>query len=184
MKLSEKIQYCRKRTGLSQEALADKLSLSRQAISKWETGEALPETGKLLALAEALGVTVDWLLSEDGAPPPDPGAVRNEERPGALRAGAGRWGWLVGAYCAILGFFTTGLGIYIYTSAVRAEEAIFSRLEALGLGWVVDDPNNYYYDLIHDTGNHALGLAVIVLGCAIFFGGIITAVLLRRKAQR
>ena len=72
MKLSEKILYCRKRAGLSQEALAERLGVSRQAVSKWETGEALPETGKLAALAAALGVTVDWLLSE--AEPEEPQA--------------------------------------------------------------------------------------------------------------
>ena len=38
MKLCEKIQYCRKRAGLSQDALAERLGVSRQAISKWETG--------------------------------------------------------------------------------------------------------------------------------------------------
>ena len=38
MNLSEKILYCRKKAGLSQEALAEKLGVSRQAISKWETG--------------------------------------------------------------------------------------------------------------------------------------------------
>ena len=64
MKLPEKILYCRKRAGLSQEALAERLGVSRQAVSKWETGEALPETGKLAALAAELGVSVDWLLSE------------------------------------------------------------------------------------------------------------------------
>ena len=41
MKLSEKILYCRKRAGLSQEALAERLGVSRQAVSKWETGGSL-----------------------------------------------------------------------------------------------------------------------------------------------
>lgn len=51
MKLSEKILYCRKKAGWSQEALADKLGVSRQAVSKWETGEAEPELSKLKLLA-------------------------------------------------------------------------------------------------------------------------------------
>ena len=65
MKLHEKIYYCRKKAGLSQDALSERLGISRQAVSKWETGESVPETGKLAALAAALGVSVDWLLSED-----------------------------------------------------------------------------------------------------------------------
>ena len=64
MKLHEKIYYYRKKAGLSQDALAEQLGISRQAVSKWETGESVPETGKLAALASALGITVDWLLSE------------------------------------------------------------------------------------------------------------------------
>ena len=67
MNLSEKIQLCRKRAGLSQEALAEKLNVSRQAVSKWETGAAEPELSKLRALATAFGVTADWLLSEEDA---------------------------------------------------------------------------------------------------------------------
>ena len=64
MNLSEKILYCRKKAGLSQEALAEKLGVSRQAISKWETGESVPELSKLVLLARAFDVTTDWLLSE------------------------------------------------------------------------------------------------------------------------
>ena len=64
MKLNEKIYLCRKKAGLSQDALAERLGVSRQAISKWETGESVPDTGKLLPLANALGVSLDWLLSE------------------------------------------------------------------------------------------------------------------------
>ena len=42
MKLNEKIIYCRRKSGLSQENLAELLNVSRQAVSKWETGDALP----------------------------------------------------------------------------------------------------------------------------------------------
>lgn len=65
MKLNEKILYCRKKAGLSQEALAEELGVSRQAVSKWETGDAVPEIGKLVSLAKTFDVTTDWLLSEE-----------------------------------------------------------------------------------------------------------------------
>lgn len=70
MKFSEKILYCRKKAGLSQEALAEKLGISRQAVSKWETGEADPEMSKLRQLSEIFEVSADWLLS-DSPPPAD-----------------------------------------------------------------------------------------------------------------
>ena len=59
MKFSEKIIWCRKKSGLSQEMLAKKVGVSRQAVSKWETGESEPEISKLKVLAEIFGVTVD-----------------------------------------------------------------------------------------------------------------------------
>lgn len=68
MKLNEKIICCRKKCGLSQEELGEKVGVSRQAVSKWETGEALPEVTKLKTLADVFGVTVDYLLNEDDPP--------------------------------------------------------------------------------------------------------------------
>lgn len=65
MKLNDKIWVCRKKAGLSQEALAEKIGVSRQAISKWETGEASPEITKLPLLARTFSVTADWLLDDE-----------------------------------------------------------------------------------------------------------------------
>lgn len=71
MKLSDKIYHCRKKAGLSQEALAEKIGVSRQAISKWETGEAAPEISKLPLLARTFDVTADWLLDDTAEPEAD-----------------------------------------------------------------------------------------------------------------
>lgn len=65
MKLSEKISYYRRKRGYSQQALADMMGVSRQSVSKWETGESLPEVTKLPQLAALFGVTTDFLLSDD-----------------------------------------------------------------------------------------------------------------------
>lgn len=59
MTLHEKIYELRKKNGLSQEALAESLGVSRQSVSKWETGEATPEVSKLLSLSKLFGVTTD-----------------------------------------------------------------------------------------------------------------------------
>lgn len=65
MKLSEKIYLYRKQSGKSQEQLAELMGVSRQAVSKWETGDAEPENSKLLLLAEHMGVTIDCLLCDE-----------------------------------------------------------------------------------------------------------------------
>ena len=57
------IKKLRKEKGLTQQQLADKLNISFQAISKWETGETLPDTGLLLDLCNELGTTADALLN-------------------------------------------------------------------------------------------------------------------------
>ena len=78
MTLGEKIIDLRKKRGLSQEDLAITLGVSRQAVSKWETGEAKPDTDKVIALAEYFEVTTDWLLRDielQSAPAPPPGGV-------------------------------------------------------------------------------------------------------------
>ena len=55
----------RKKQGWSQEELAERLGVSRQAVSKWESGQTLPDMDKLLLLSEVFGVTTDYLLKED-----------------------------------------------------------------------------------------------------------------------
>ena len=64
MEFSEKLTILRRRAGLSQEQLADRLGVTRQSVSKWEGGAAVPELGKLVALADLFGVTLDDLVRE------------------------------------------------------------------------------------------------------------------------
>ena len=63
--LSEKLYKLRKNSGLSQEQLAEKLNVSRQAISKWESGTAVPESEKLVTISNYFGVSVDYLLKDE-----------------------------------------------------------------------------------------------------------------------
>lgn len=63
--LSEKLYKLRKNSGLSQEQLAEQLNVSRQAISKWESGTAVPESEKLITISNYFGVSVDYLLKDD-----------------------------------------------------------------------------------------------------------------------
>ena len=73
--LGQRIAAQRKKLGLSQEALGDKMGVSRQAISKWESDGAVPEIDKLIAMSKLFGVTLGWLLGveEEAAAEPAPG---------------------------------------------------------------------------------------------------------------
>ena len=65
MEFNEKLQELRKQKGLTQEALAEKLYVSRTAISKWESGRGYPNIESLKAIAKFFSVTLDELLSTD-----------------------------------------------------------------------------------------------------------------------
>lgn len=65
MTLSEKIICLRKKEGWSQEQLAEKLNVSRQAVSKWESGQSIPDVDKIIAMATLFHVTTDFLLKEE-----------------------------------------------------------------------------------------------------------------------
>ncbi len=69
MILAEKILKLRKESGMSQEELAEKLNVSRQSVSKWESAAAYPELDKILELAKLFGVTTDYLLKDDAEQP-------------------------------------------------------------------------------------------------------------------
>lgn len=64
MKFDEKLQKLRKASGLSQEALADKLNISRQAVSKWESGVSYPETDKLIQMSKIFNCSLDELVND------------------------------------------------------------------------------------------------------------------------
>ena len=128
MKLNEKILYYRKAAKLSQEELAAQVGVSRQAVSKWELGDATPEVDKLLALAKAFGVTTDELLSGDApagtaeqAPPPrekppvytvpNPPAEDGVDRAtGLVGRLVRKYGWIFGLRAALGGLAAAIIG--------------------------------------------------------------------------
>ena len=69
MKLADKLFELRKEKGWSQEKLAEQINVSRQSISKWESGQALPELEKVVELSKIFQVTTDYLLLEDSNKP-------------------------------------------------------------------------------------------------------------------
>lgn len=73
--LADRIQQLRREHGLSQEQLAEKLNVSRQAVSKWESAQAQPELDKILALSELFCVTTDYLLKGSRGTPPEAGSA-------------------------------------------------------------------------------------------------------------
>ena len=67
MNLGEKIKERRKQAGLSQEQLAERLNVSRQAITKWETNKGIPDIANLIAISDEFGLSLDELIKDDVA---------------------------------------------------------------------------------------------------------------------
>ena len=67
--LAENLKALRKAKGLSQEELADRVGVSRQAVSKWESGQSMPDLDKVILLSEYFSVTTDYLLKGVEEPP-------------------------------------------------------------------------------------------------------------------
>ncbi len=101
MKLCDKILMLRKKMGLSQEELAAKLGVSRQAVSRWEVGSAQPDASNVLQLSRLFCVTADYLLNDECESDRDVPAVKSAEQnlkhkmyrmAGAVMAGLGLLG--------------------------------------------------------------------------------------------
>ena len=160
MKLNEKIAYYRRDKKLSQEELAAQVGVSRQAVSKWELGEASPDVGKLLALAKAFGVTTDHLLNEDeeperaappappqeAAPPPPPEQGQFSSLPGFIGKMVRRWGWLAGIYIALQGAGVALVGAvarWAFGGMFAASNQMMGSMGGFGMaggGWTYSGP--------------------------------------------
>lgn len=104
MSLPDKIQLERKKRGLSQEQLANLLNVSRQSVSKWESGQSSPEIDKVVLLSEVFGVTTDYLLKETAAatePESPVAAVKTKPPPANKKAAVTR----IFIFVALIGAF-------------------------------------------------------------------------------
>ncbi len=209
MKLNEKIAYYRRAKKLSQEELAAQVGVSRQAVSKWELGEAAPDIGKLLALAKAFGVTTDHLLSEEeeperSAPPVQPSAPAYEAPPQQKQAGSDlpgflgkmvrRWGWLAGIYIALQGMGMTlvgGIARYAFSHMFRRTLTMGDMLGAMpgfsGVGWGdVSGFDTPAVTVMSDLGQVLVNITTVIMavGILIAIAGLALAVALWFRGKK
>lgn len=113
MELKEKLVTLRKEKGLTQLAVAEKLDVSRQAISRWESGTALPSTDNLRCLSSLYEVPIDYLLKENSERKSDPG---NEPAPNKIQHKNKKTVAIIAA--ALVGILAIGILLY-YTHLQR-----------------------------------------------------------------
>lgn len=119
MNIADRIQYLRKQKGYSQEQLADKVGVSRQAVSKWESGQSTPDLEKIIAMSDIFGVTTDYILKGT-----EPVSAANRQTIKTL-------------YLGFVLMFTAIAGIWSFTAnRFRVDECFMISLAggAVGLG--------------------------------------------------
>lgn len=156
----ERIYNLRKKSGLSQEEFADKLGVSRQAVSKWETGQSVPDSEKAAAIGAFFGVSLDWLINgtETTARATEPAPAVVAPPAASITALAPpakqRAGWVKALIIA--GIITlASIGV----SALSAFIFMLVTMKAANLG----DPGTFYMLLIIVPGWVVLFLAVFII---------------------
>lgn len=122
MNIADRIQFLRKQKGYSQEELADKMGVSRQAVSKWESEQSVPDLEKIIVMSELFEVTTDYLLKGI-----EPASVTNKKTVKTL-------------YIAFAFVFALLAGIWSFTAKrFRYEECFMIILAggSVGLGIAV-----------------------------------------------
>lgn len=185
MKLQDKIPYCRKRAGLSQEALAEKIGVSRQAVSKWETGDATPELSKLPLLADAFGVSADWLLSDED--PEREGKADNPEHPsnaawvdsvpGQIGKLLRRFGWLFGVYMSI-----AGAGVAFMGGLART--MVRNMFSGFTPSFGTEPVDSTLSSIATNNPVYAMGTAMLLVGIVLVIAGIILALYLKKRGNK
>ena len=107
MELKDRIAQARKAAGLSQEQLGEKLGVSGQAVSEWETGKSVPDTENIRRMALILAVSADYFLGDTAEPPADnPSGAVPLEKPDTLPEKLGLLLFLAGvaaiALCSVV----------------------------------------------------------------------------------
>lgn len=125
MELAEKIIRHRKEKGWSQEAFAEKLHVSRQAVSRWENGTALPDAQNILQISKLFHVTADYLLNEDYESDRDIPAVQIAEREAESLYIKKKHLHLVSAICFLISVFCAAMGILNSTTDTQLALSCF-----------------------------------------------------------
>lgn len=127
MKLEEKLVVLRKEQGLTQMEIAEKIDVSRQAISKWESGSAVPSIENLKHICELYGVSVDYLLYDNSTPQGRQEVIEKKlyERKWKRKLKK----WLLIIACIIL-FVVIGVLIYGKIVARKTQNFSFDEMES------------------------------------------------------
>lgn len=126
MKMEEKIVMLRKKLGWSQEELAERMNVSRQAVSRWENGTALPDAQNVLQLSKLFQVSTDYLLNDDYQNDGDIPAVQKAKQDAEDMISKKKMLHLIAAVSFTIASFCSLAGVITATSNEQLGIACFS----------------------------------------------------------
>ena len=202
MTLNEKIYELRKNAGYSQEALAEKTGVSRQSVSKWETGESIPEIDKIVTLSKIFSVTTDYLLNDDygeeikeDEDTASATVTEIENIKEAVKSKTPKYVWLLGVLLAVIGVtlvlrvLIPVLAVSVFTVNTKAEvieaQTVVSQDYIGDVSEVIIDSEGQAASAVTGVGTSYLLLVLLpplLGGIGLTAVGIIIAVRLRKKA--
>lgn len=136
MTFGEKIYTLRKEKGLTQEKLAEQIEVSRQAVSRWEAGETMPDTETLIRICECLNVSSDYLIREDCQSDNNITIVKRvSTEPDEICPKKAKLhlisaiGFFIAFICVVIGIMTTGttsaqLAVFCFCAVLSAVNAV------------------------------------------------------------
>jgi len=119
MNIAEKITKLRKQNGWSQEDFAEKLDVSRQAISRWENGTALPDAQNVLQISKLFNVTTDYLLNDDYESDSDIPAVQTATKETEDLLSKKKRQHLIAAICFTIAAFCWLMSVGMYVTEIQ-----------------------------------------------------------------
>ena len=161
MTMGEKILNMRKARGWSQEELAERVGVTRQAVSRWESGSAKPDADKIVAICDLFGVSADYLLRDMAG-----GEMQYWEKPAGQKSREAKpwFSWAAAAFGGVTLFI---LGILASVNRTYMEPVHHIRAD----GSVYIQQSGYYTGFSYYVSNNGLEWLVWLAGMALLFGG-------------
>lgn len=204
MNMADRIQYLRKSKGISQEELADKVGVSRQAVSKWESEQSTPDLEKIIIMSDYFGVTTDYILK--GIEPITNNKNQNKELTSKILYIASTAFVAMGLFCAFGGWYENqtmtdiwgsmiiqAIGIvgYFIAKILSAEKAPFyvNWLNIIGISFmpvsmITGFISNYIFKLDGWISPYPLGIFHILFFILVFFPIILASYVFLKKQTK
>ena len=203
MNMADRIQHLRKSKGISQEELADKIGVSRQAVSKWESEQSTPDLEKVIVMSDFFGITTDYILK--GIEPITDKEQKSKELTGRILYISSAAFVAIGLFCAFGGWYaeqtmeavwgsmiiqSVGIVGYFVARVLSEEEAPFyvNWLNIIGVAFMpISMITGYISSFVFKQGQIApypIGICHILIFMLVFFVILLASYIILKKSTK